>query len=235
MITSSLGPFARSNKDLQDLVYYPKPEALKRVILGSSLLDRRSLVRLWLTEGIPYAFRECPGTYEEMREWLAVKLCVHAKDVTLVGSGRIGFSMKPAAFGRVFGESSDLDLTIVNAALFNFCVSDANLFSERFIGNLAIPRNDIERVYWTDNVKRLPSCIKKGFIDTRLFPGNEKYRNILNVNDAMSQLARRLASTPEVMTPKKVSVRIYSNWDSLVNRVSFNLETARKELVKSFG
>jgi hypothetical protein len=222
-----------ANKNLQRLVHHPEPEVFRAVILSSSLHDRQSLVRLWLTEGIPYAFKNCAGTYDEMREWLAKQLGIHAKDVTLVGSGRIGFSMRPIGFGREYCASSDLDLTMVNIGLFESCIADARRFAEHYSKKLVVPRNERQRIFWEDNIRRLESHVRSGFVDTWLFPGSDDYKSILKVNDVMSRLVIRLGNTPGAIGHKKISARIYRNWDSLVNRVAFNLESARKDFLKS--
>ncbi|WP_298410365.1 hypothetical protein [Janthinobacterium sp.] len=232
MNTSALGAFSLANIDLQNLAYYPEVEIFKKAILSSSDRDRKSLVRLWLTEGIPYAFKNNAGTYDEMREWLAIKLNIHAKDVTLVGSGRIGFSMKPNVFGRSFGGASDLDLTIINKELFEACKSDAQKFSNDIISKKISPKSEFQKTNWEDTIKRLPTLIKRGFIDTNQILGNENYASILKINNTMWQLSVKLKNTPEIMTPKKVTARIYSDWDSLVTRVSFNLDSARKDFNK---
>jgi len=233
MNISNLGPFTLAGDHLQDLVHHPDPDIFKKAVLASSMRDRESLVRLWLTEGIPYAFKNSAGTYDEMREWLAVRLKVQIKDVTLVGSGRIGFSMKPLVFGREFSESSDLDLTIVNLALFESCRTDAERFANDFSNKLIFPNNEKQEIYWKDTVARLPNIAKFGFVDTNQFPGSENYRAILNVNDTMSRLQKRLEKTKGVPAPKKITARIYRDWNDLIRRVSFNLEGARRELSKS--
>ncbi|MFS2136522.1 hypothetical protein [Duganella sp. Dugasp56] len=232
MNISTLGPFALANDHLQDLVHHPNPDIFKKAVLASSMRDRESLVRLWLTEGIPYAFKNSAGTYDEMREWLAARLMVHIKDVTLVGSGRIGFSMKPLFFGREFNKSSDLDLTIVNLALFQNCQADAAKFANDFSNKLISPNNEKQETYWKDTILRLPNIAKFGFVDTSQFPGNENYLSIRNVNDTMSRLQKRLEKTKGVPAPKKITARIYRDWNALIRRVSFNLESARKELSK---
>lgn len=98
---------------------YPPSDDM-RTAIGTGERERRTVARLWLSEGIPYAFRECPALYEEVRSWLAAQLEVHPKAVGMVGSGRIGYSMKPREWGcRYDPSSSDLDLLVVSASLFD--------------------------------------------------------------------------------------------------------------------
>ncbi|GAB2866299.1 hypothetical protein GCM10027277_38930 [Pseudoduganella ginsengisoli] len=230
MNISTIGPFSLVNKSLQDLAQHPDAEIFKSIVMNSSLRERETLVRLWLTEGIPYAFKSSAATYDEMRRWLAARLRVHSKDVTLVGSARIGFSMKPTVFGRAFGKTSDLDLTIVNQDLFNACQADAEKFSFDFSESQIIPRSETQKRNWEDSVRRLPSMIKMGFIDTYLYPGNENYSVVKGIKDTMWRLTERLKKTPDVPAPTKVTARVYRDWDALIERISFNLASAQKEL-----
>lgn len=232
MTTSELGPFSLANIDLQKLVHHPDSDLFKKIIISSTERDRKSIVRLWLTEGIPYAFRDNAGTYEEMREWLSLKLEINAKDITIVGSGRIGFSMKPAVFGRSYDGFSDLDLTIINEKLFNHCQIDAEKFSKDLFSGKIVPNNENKSKFWNDNTARLPNMIKNGYIDTSNFIGGQDYPNILKVKDTMWKLREKLDRTANVFNSKKISVRVYRDWDSLVGRVSYNLNSARAEFKK---
>jgi hypothetical protein len=63
--------------------------------------------------------------YEAVREWMSVRLQVHPKNVTLIGSARIGFSMCPRPnYGRQFGANSDLDFSVVDERLFSEVVAN---------------------------------------------------------------------------------------------------------------
>ena len=48
----------------------------------------RFLARLWISEGITFGFRKCPGLYEEVRDSLTKGLELDAKQISVVGSGR---------------------------------------------------------------------------------------------------------------------------------------------------
>jgi hypothetical protein len=99
---------------------YPSADAILTAARGGNREARHAIARLWLSEGIPYSFRASPGVYEALRRWLARRLDVHAKEITLVGSGRQGFCLSPGTdLGRPFGDHSDLDLTVVCQSLFD--------------------------------------------------------------------------------------------------------------------
>ena len=42
---------------------------------------RVTLAQLWMTEGIPFVFSECPAVYESIRIWLGRELGIHAKQI----------------------------------------------------------------------------------------------------------------------------------------------------------
>lgn len=72
-----------------------------------------------LFRGVPYVFSARPADYGLLLRSLAQSLQVPAEDMTLVGSGRTGFSLDPAQFGKPFGDHSDLDVVVVSPRLFD--------------------------------------------------------------------------------------------------------------------
>ena len=98
---------------------YPHPCCVVDIARRGREQARIVIARLWLTEGIPYVFRQCPAVYESMRSWLSVRLEVHAKEIGLVGSARLGRSLAPVKLGQPFlDHHSDLDLFTVSTGLF---------------------------------------------------------------------------------------------------------------------
>jgi hypothetical protein len=82
--------------------------------------DSRRFAALWLAEGVPFAFLDYPGAFQAAREVLAHDLKVSFRDVSLVGSARIGYSLNPEKFGNAFQPGvSDIDLFVVNEKLFD--------------------------------------------------------------------------------------------------------------------
>jgi hypothetical protein len=72
-----------------------------------------------LSDDVPFAFEGAPDQFEAMRERLSSKLGVAIADITLVGSGRFGFSLDPTRWGIAFSERSDLDIVVVSSHLFH--------------------------------------------------------------------------------------------------------------------
>lgn len=137
-------PFSIANEFLQLKDTYPRPEELARIARTANFYEQECLMRLWLSEGIPFAFRDFPGLYEVVRGWLGSRLSVHPKTITLIGSARIGYSLAPhPAFGRTFSAKSDLDFAVVSEPLFlNLSAAFAKWKYDASTGNVR-PTNNV--------------------------------------------------------------------------------------------
>lgn len=209
-------------KDLLD--HYPDAEKLQEMLSHISRHEREVLVRLWLTEGIPYAFRECPAIYEEVRGWLANRLELHPKQITLLGSARIGFSMaRSPQFGREFNDKSDLDFAVISTGLFGKFERMFSKFEQDFSSQKISPRHESECRYWKSNIDFGKKNIPLGFFDANKIPYFKQYPIAQKVGQAMWALVTKLEVTDKAPESKKASVRVYKNWECLINRVSLNL------------
>ena len=103
---------------------YPTAADVARLCVMGGHQARLTLARLWHSEGIPFAFRQNPALYELIRAWIASRLGIDPKDVTLIGSARLGQSLFGNPFGSPFSIDSDLDFTIVSSTLFEKLVSE---------------------------------------------------------------------------------------------------------------
>lgn len=185
------------------------------------------MVRLWLTEGAPFAFRDCPGTYEELRRWLGIRLEVCPKEITVVGGARIGFSMAGRTnFGRPFGENSDLDVVVVSQRLFAAVAETFSNWKHDYTSGVVHPQNDRERYLWPENLKFGERNLPFGFFDVNKLPTWHRYPLIKNIQNTMWALSEKLKVTPKVPSTRGASMRVYATWRDLVARVSFNLWTA---------
>jgi hypothetical protein len=153
---------------------FPSPEELKRVLLTSTRQTRDAVARQWLSEGVPCAFRLCPGVYEDIRGWLSSRLgVVHAKEITLVGSARTGYSL--ADFGKAFGAHSDLDFCIVSRELFYMFRAAFDGFVKDYQSQVVQPRTERERIYWDENVRFGNRNLPQGFFDADKLPTFDRY------------------------------------------------------------
>src|SRR6266566_5589036 len=189
---------------------HPDPASFQAAVGPVSRQSRESVVRLWLTEGTPFAFRGCPAVYEEVRRWLGQRLNVCPKQITLVGSGRIGFSLAPAPdYGRPFGSDSDLDLSIVSERLFSELSSAFDRWESDYQTGRITPRNATERRYWDANLGLGREMLRRSFFDVRKLPNRDPYPVVQRVSQSMWILIKRLEVTPSVETPRSASVRVY--------------------------
>jgi hypothetical protein len=92
--------------------------AFKSDLLKMSIHD---VIRKHITTGEPAAM--APDLYFELRSRVGSSFNVYPNAVVLVGSGRMGFSLKqkgdPAKRYHPFGSKSDYDVAIVSRALFD--------------------------------------------------------------------------------------------------------------------
>lgn len=93
------------------------PEDFRELVAAN---DDAALLGPCLREDlVPYVFDPDPPTWNAFRDDLVVALGVVRADITVVGSGRFGFSTKPDADLRPFSDRSDIDVIVVNPALFD--------------------------------------------------------------------------------------------------------------------
>ncbi|SCX26721.1 hypothetical protein SAMN05216379_1335 [Nitrosomonas eutropha] len=185
---------------------------------------RYALARLWLSEGIPWAFKECPAVYESMRSWLGVMLGVDPKEVGLTGSARLGSSLSPQKLGQPYGDASDLDLFIVSERLFDQLREEFTNWSFSFESGKVSAHNERELTFWKANNERGPKVIQRGFIDQNMIPNHSAYPITSKISQTMWLVVEKLKRTPGAPRPSKASIRCYSSWLSFVQQISINLQ-----------
>lgn len=206
---------------------HPDPAAFREAVESISAHSRESLIRLWLTEGIPFAFRECPAIYETSRAWLGSRLRICPKEITLLGSARLGFSLAPPPeYGRAFDVRSDLDLSVISESLFQELSKTFIQWHTDYQNGIVQPRHSKEREFWDQNISFGFQNLRRGFLNANKVPTRDRYPVAGNLNQAMWELIRKLESTPGAPKARKASVRIYRSWRELVAQVSFNLKVA---------
>jgi hypothetical protein len=99
-------------------------------------------------------FSECPAVFEVLRGWLATRLDVDPKEISLTGSARIGSSISPGKQGKRFTPTSDLDLFVVSEKLFGQLREEFNKWTYEFDGGLIQASNPREHAFWKDNAAR---------------------------------------------------------------------------------
>jgi hypothetical protein len=87
----------------------------------SALLTRPvdEVLQDYVFSGDPYAFRDQPNALLKLRSHVSSTLKVDEKNIVVVGSAQIGFSLSPDNFPRWFTDQSDIDVVVVDERLFD--------------------------------------------------------------------------------------------------------------------
>lgn len=214
----------RVSKPLREVINsYPDAASIQKAAKEGGEASRVAIARLWLSEGIPFAFKDCPGVYESIRTWLAPRLSVDPKEINVTGSARLGQSLRPGQVGKLFDGASDLDLFVVSNSLFDSMAADFNAWSFQFENGRIAPNNERERGFWSDNIQRVPKLINRGFIDAKLVPNHESFPVIKNIAQSMWMLKAKLDITEDAPCIAYASIRCYKSWNSFVRQVVLSL------------
>ncbi len=208
---------------------YPDPEAVLAAV-GAGPRECAAVSRLWMSEGIPFAFRTCPALYEEARSWLAEQLELDPKAISLRGSGRIGYSLDPdpKKWGAVYcPRRSDLDIFAVSERLFTRLREDFERWSDDYSSGAIVPGRKDERRYWPENHKRVPRNMERGFLDSQKVPNRPAYPVASRTNDCLARLWKKLRTTDAGPTPRKrLTLRCYRDWSAYERQAICNLQAA---------
>ncbi|HHH0804875.1 TPA: hypothetical protein ACPZAC_002648 [Yersinia enterocolitica] len=202
---------------------YPDVKLIVDAAKNGGEPSKAAIARLWLSEGIPFAFKNTPALYEVVRVWLGNRLDVDPKEIHLSGSARIGQSLAPHKIGTNFGNHSDLDLFVVSQGLFDRVRTDFNKWSYEFESGLVQPKNETERKYWVDNNKRGDGNMQRGFLDSSIVPNLDQCPTAKNISQSMWLLKKKLDITKDAPSIKSASVRCYKDWGSYVRQVVISL------------
>jgi hypothetical protein len=208
---------------------YPRPlefaEACKLLPAGGKL----KVLRAFVSEGVPAAFERYPTLYETVREYVSSCLNIDAKNTTVVGSARPGYSLAPPpSYGAPFNPDSDLDLAGISEGLFNDLASAFSKWkSETETGN-ETPHNARESRFWNENLKLIPRNISRGFVDSYKIPN--RYEPAMRVSQTLWKLREKLNRTPVGPKVKSVSLRVYRDWIAFLNQQVLNLRLTLGQL-----
>jgi hypothetical protein len=166
-------------------------------LLGPCLRDDRT----------PYVFQQKPAAWDTFRDELALGLHVSRADIRVVGSARFGFSMKPGHNLKSFSDTSDIDVVIVNA----------NLFDQLWMALLdaAYPRRPITNVLggWLQRRRNelytgwlTPLEIK---LDRKIF--GEKAAPVLDFNTQWFNTLKQASRHPP-RRHEDITGRLYRTW-----------------------
>lgn len=192
--------------------------------------EKKSLVRHFIVNNIPFAFKDKPILYEQITQYLADKLNISPTEVKLIGSAKTGFSISPLPdYGRTFGQHSDLDFSIVNEELFNNLEDEFNDWADLFKTKQIKANNPTEEGYWFQNLDSGPRQLKNGFIDTHFIPSRDQFIMTKKIKNSL-WLIQKYMDEKHGIKVKKVSASFYRNWYSFAGRLNRNTESVMKKV-----
>jgi hypothetical protein len=213
-----MNPFKLSPDSSKLIDHYIQPDLLYSVFHRLSDIEKRGIAAQWLSEGIPFAFRECPLLFENIRYWFSYEIGVSPKEIVLIGSARTGFKMDKEKYGVPFGKRSDMDFAIISLDLFQKMVETIDLWREEYGNGTKKPKNETEKGFWDENINRiLPKTIKRGFINLDKVSFNYKIPCL--VKHSMWCLNERLKKTQGAPQVTKMSAFIYKDHESFLARM----------------
>lgn len=218
-------PFASDNGTLLRDRLSLDLDILKQIKSTFSFKEKKDFISIYITEGIPFAFKRNPLIFEDSRVWIARHLGTNPEDITVTGSSRLGFSLNPRKLGNPYKENSDLDFIIISNKIFESYIADFRVYVNDIKTKIAkrqrinaISLENIENIYYTS--KNL------GFIDQFKIPINKKYLTVYKTYDVFWHLTERMKITPHCPSPYKATARVYKDWESCLNQLTINFNSS---------
>lgn len=208
----------------------PYPDPRQWSLDGVTRDDIRRFVSLWLVEGIPFAFRDKPMIYEHAREFIARRVNERSRQITVIGSARLGYSLAAPKFGRAFVPAeSDLDAVILSERTFAKLQAEFSLWRDLYTSGKLGPVG-AEAKYWDENLRVVPSTLGRGFIDTNKIPNRSDFPMTRRVNDTRWLVAERINEEAGRQICKKIGFRVYKDWESAICQMALTVEAAFKKV-----
>jgi hypothetical protein len=133
----------------------------------------------------------------ELKNSIAKHFDIHSRDIEIVGSAKLGFSLNPDKIGKVFNAGSDIDLVIVSSELFDAMWRSLLILEYRENYNLDKKGQEL--------LRECLGTIRDGYISPNRFPSIFKYHNY------WWKIFNSLSSKPKYNT-QKVRGRLFKNW-----------------------
>jgi hypothetical protein len=175
------------------------------------------IVNEHLLTGTPYAFKAAPEQYELLRTTLATALRIQTEDITVVGSGRIGFSLDPGRFGNPFAPAtSDIDTVVVSEVLFD---SAWHQLCSRGRSVLGLTPNTQQAIK-----QHRMGNIFNGYIEP------DRLAGALTLSPTWFRTFRGLARMPN-LAPLDIQGRLYRTWDHVRYHQIYSLIGIKTQLL----
>jgi hypothetical protein len=194
-------------------------ESIKRRIASSAISTRRNkfksdlngltnlqMVQKYITYGdcLPYNLED----FFSLKLEIATNLQIHPSNVFMVGSAKIGFSIKPDNFFRSFNLNSDIDIAIVDNTLFDSVWEAAYAYSE---SKADWPTKDVFIDY-----------LFLGWIRVEKLPRTDSFRETNHIWDYFHKLTRS-----QKYGPFAIKAAIFKSLYFIENYQSKSIENCR--------
>lgn len=203
---------------------YPSSDIFKTHLLSKNVSD---IASDYLFQGMPYAFLNDESTYEALVTELSAKLEIPSKQIFLVGSAKLGFSMSPHNFPRQFSDSSDLDIAIYDEELFD------KIWMALLKWNYPRKRNNMSSEE-AEFIRRWRSSIFWGNVDPRLkFDGLYVTEEIRYLNGISLKWFDSIASLSLIpnLSSREINSRLYRNFDFMKEYHLDSLEKLKSAII----
>jgi hypothetical protein len=98
-------------------------------------------------------------------------------------------------------------------------------WDEDYASGAVSPRHARERELWDANRESVPSAVARGFIDPHKIPTWDRYPEAQMIAQTMYTAHEKLKVTRDAPAVRKLSVRVYCDWDSFIRQMAINLES----------
>jgi hypothetical protein len=126
-------------------------------ILRTENID--TIIRKYIMHGEPYIIPD--NKYFDLKYCIANNFHIHPTSIFMVGSGKLGFSIKPKRRYQFFGEKSDIDMAIISLELFETVWKEVYSFW-------------IENGWWSKE-EDFKKYLFRGWIRPDLLPSGESF------------------------------------------------------------
>lgn len=220
--------FKMSDECLKEKDNYIKGENFDAIYYNGVDIEQNSLLLHYVIDNPPFAFREQPLLYDQMRQFIAIRIGVLPNDIKLIGSAKTGFSISINEFGRPYNFNSDFDFAIVNRELFSKLCEEYKYWRHEYKNGNVVPQNDTERGYWNSNVFVVEKNIERKFIDADKLPARKDVcPTVQNIRNTMWQVKDNLEKYNDINI-RKASARIYSDFSSFYGQTLLNISFVMK-------
>jgi hypothetical protein len=176
-----------------------------------ALLNRpvNEVLRDYVFSGDPYAFLEQPSALANLRAHVSKALRVDEKNIVIVGSAQVGFSLSPDNFPRRFTDGSDIDVVVVDERLFDTVWH--TLLQWHYPRRQNLPRGD-----WAWTTTRRKELYWGWFVPNRIqFDGLSLPSVLKPIRDCSTlwfNTFQSLTHYPE-FSKREVNGRLYRTWE----------------------